>query len=251
MRIDCAVSLCDRAQFTYSWAPHRDYSAADLTAILSRNRFDGAIVLAQTLDPAETDWLIALARQEAWMLGVVTRVQDPLNWDRWQADPKFLGAEAASPSVAVELESRELVCLGTPEIAEALLGAAPRSRIVVRATASLMFEPGGFDAWARVLEPLKATTAMIQIDGLLNRAGPGGWRPETYRPWVVHLLERFGPARIIYGSGWPLSMPHHTWKESLACFTQAMGAQAMGDRSLMLGENAAKFYPRLVRGRVY
>jgi len=43
----------------------------------------------------------------------------------------------------------------------------------------------------------------------------------------------------MYGSGWPLSMPHATWKESLACFTQAMGAQTMDDRALILGDNAA------------
>jgi L-fuconolactonase len=82
----------------------------------------------------------------------------------------------------------------------------------------------------------------MQVDRLLNFAGAEGWRADRYRPWVQHLLSRFGPGRVAYGSGWPLSMPHATWKESLACFTQAMGARTMSDRELILGENALKFY---------
>jgi predicted TIM-barrel fold metal-dependent hydrolase len=35
-----------------------------------------------------------------------------------------------------------------------------------------------------------------------------------------------------------------TWKESLAAFTQALGAQSMETRSRILGENAAKIYAR-------
>jgi L-fuconolactonase len=236
MRIDCAAGLCYRSKFTYSWGPSRDYTAEDLAPILARNKFEGAILSALTDDPAETDWLLELAERHSWILGVLTRVPA---WQRWQGHRRFLGVESPSVAGAVELAHHGLIATSQPADARKLLEASPSLRLVVRATAGLSFAPESFASWVRTMEPLKETGAIIQMDGLINFVGASGWRAETYRPWVQHLLTTFGPARLMYGSGWPLSMPHATWKESLACFTQAMGAQTMDDRGLILGENAA------------
>ncbi len=251
MRIDCAVSLCDRTQFSYSWVPGRDYTAADLAPILARNRFDGAILIAQLEDPAETEWLLGLGRQHDWVRGVMTRNQDQLEWDRWQRNALFLGVDSPSPSLASVLARRELICALPPADAIRALDAASDLRLAVRAMAGLAFAEPEFDAWALSLEPLQKSRALIQIDGLLNFAGPVAWQADRHRPWVQYLLKGFGPHRLSYGSGWPLSMPEVTWKESLACFTQCLGAQPMDDRSLIIGENAAKFYTRLTGGSVY
>jgi len=82
----------------------------------------------------------------------------------------------------------------------------------------------------------------VKISGLINEAGPEGWRADTYRPYIQHLMAVFGPKRLMYGSDWPNCMHTGTWKESMAAFTQALGAQSMETRSLILGENAAEFY---------
>ena len=251
MRIDCAVSLCDRSQYTYCWAPGRDYTAADVAPILARNRFDGAILIAQLEDPAETDWLLGLGRDHGWVRGVMTRCQDQLAWDRWQNNALFLGVDSPDPALAAALGQRNLI--GSLKPAEALRALEVESslRLAVRATAGITFSQPEFEAWAHALEPFRKTGTLIQIDGLLNFVGPGGWRAGHYRPWVEHLVNSFGPHRLSYGSGWPFSMPDVTWKESLACFTQCVGPLPMDDRSLIIGENAAKFYTRLISGSVY
>ena len=242
MRIDCAVTLCDRAKFTYPWAPGRDYTAEDLAPILSRNRFDGAVATAQLDEPAETDWLLETAGRHAWLMAVMTRSPDLRAWDRWQGHAQFQGVESPPVALAAELARRGLIASLAPAQAIEALAAAPSLRVVVRAMAGLGFTPADFDGWARSLEPLVRTKAMVQVDGLINFIGPGGWLAATYQPWVQHTLATFGPQRLMYGSGWPFSMPHATWKESLACFTQAMGALRMEDRAAIVGENAAKFY---------
>jgi predicted TIM-barrel fold metal-dependent hydrolase len=46
----------------------------------------------------------------------------------------------------------------------------------------------------------------------------------------------------MFGSEWPVRLPDVTWKESLAAFTQSIGAQTMEAREQLLGGAAAEFY---------
>ena len=46
----------------------------------------------------------------------------------------------------------------------------------------------------------------------------------------------------MFGSGWPAGLPEHTWKESLAAFTQSIGARPIELREQLLGATAARFY---------
>jgi predicted TIM-barrel fold metal-dependent hydrolase len=46
----------------------------------------------------------------------------------------------------------------------------------------------------------------------------------------------------MFGSEWPVRLPDVTWKESLAAFTQAIGANPIEVREQLLGGTAAAFY---------
>lgn len=251
MRIDCEVSLCDRSRFTYAWmeraAPHmqRDFSIEDIGLILGRNRFAGAVVTGLLPEESgETDWLLTLTGSHPVALGVMTAVTSPEQWDRWQQNAAFLGVARAPAAAARELERRGLACTMDPSSAAAALDAAPDLRVLVRATAGRrqFGDADEFARWRELMAPLETAPVSVMISGLIDDAGPEQWRADTYRPWVQHLLSRFGPVRIIYGSGWPLCMYSGTWKEELACFTQALGAQSMETRELILGKNGANWF---------
>ena len=261
MRIDSEVSLCDRARFVYPWmesaAPHmrRDFSIEDIGLILARNRFSGAVLTGLLADePAETDWLLelaALSGPAGLARGVMTAVaSSPALWDRWQQrhqppwGPALLGVAQAPLAVARELASRGLRCTMDPATAVAALEICPDLRVLVRATAGQRFPAdGALDEWRETMAPLESARGVsVLISSLINEAGPAGWQAGTYRPWVQHLLARFGAERILYGSGWPLCMHSGTWKEELACFTQALGAQTIETRELILGKNAAQWF---------
>jgi L-fuconolactonase len=245
MRIDCRVSLCDRAKFTYKPQPHRDYSADDLGMILSRNRFEGAVAVAQLDDPEETTWLLDMARQHRWLLGVVTQSEDARWLDQWQRCEKLVGVDCAgAPEDARALAARGLTCVtNSVTTARAALEGAPELRVVLRALSGVSFQADEFAAWAKEMEAASGLPVVAQIDGLLDHVGDSAsWKADTYRPWIQHLLNCFGTRRLVFGSGWPQCMPRFTWKESLACFTQAMGARTIEERSAMLGENACEIY---------
>ena len=42
-----------------------------------------------------------------------------------------------------------------------------------------------------------------KLSGLATEAAPG-WTEATLQPYVDHLLQSFGPARLMWGSDWPV-----------------------------------------------
>jgi L-fuconolactonase len=44
---------------------------------------------------------------------------------------------------------------------------------------------------------------MCKLSGLLTEAGRG-WREEDLTPYALHVVDRFGTDRLLYGSDWPV-----------------------------------------------
>lgn len=113
-----------------------------------------------------------------------------------------------------------------PRIAEA----HPHLRIAIPHLGSPPFE-----GWPRQLEEAaRHPNVFCKLSALLQI-------PEA-RTCVRQAMAVFAPDRLMFGSDWPNSLPDHTWKENLAVFTQAIGAQPIEIREELLGGTAAKFY---------
>src|SRR5688500_14574188 len=214
----------------------RDFTPADLSRILSRNKYEGAIAAATLPGAAETDWLLDLARREPWILGVIGRGIE----DRWLHDKLFAAVRTSDPEIirlaaaadmAVDVPLRVADLSVLLPVLEALSGA----RLCLIPDNAPDWNPEPWGALVRLPH------AMVKIRGLINSAG-GTWTAATYRPFVQRMLELCGPARLMYASDWPYCMHTGTWKEALAAFTQSLGAQTIDVRSQILGENAARHY---------
>jgi L-fuconolactonase len=63
---------------------------------------------------------------------------------------------------------------------------------------------GRREPWASLISELAARpNVSSKLSGLVTEAGPG-WRPAQIAPYIDHLLDRFGPDRLIFGSDWPV-----------------------------------------------
>jgi L-fucono-1,5-lactonase len=81
-----------------------------------------------------------------------------------------------------------------------------------------------------------------KLSGLLTEVDKLPWSAAPIRPFVQHALSVFGPQRLMFGSEWPVRLPDITWKESLAAFTQSIGANSLDVREQLLGGTACEFY---------
>jgi L-fuconolactonase len=254
----------------YPWIPstlRQDFLPDLLEPILVRNRFEGSVVVQAATLLDETRWLLELAEASEFIRGVVAWVDltDPgLGGvlDELQRHPKFKGvrhpvhdeadegwllrpdvlaglAELARRGLPYDLLLRPQHLPHVPRIADKV----PELRMVIDHIAKPLIAAQVMEPWARDTEAAaKLPQVYCKLSGMITEADPKSWKAEHLRPYVSHVMRVFGPDRLMFGSDWPVCTLAGTWKETLAAFTQSIGAQPVEVREKLLGETAQKFY---------
>jgi len=64
---------------------------------------------------------------------------------------------------------------------------------------------GAFESWASGMSDLaKLPHVMIKLSGITAYCAPGAMDGATLKPWVSHVLDVFGPDRMVWGGDWPV-----------------------------------------------
>ena len=198
--------------------------------ILKRNKFAGSVCVVDPHDP------FSIA-DFGFVLAIVVRGEA----GAWAEHPKFRGVVApASRPVSGTLD----LLVSTPDLPAVARFAerSPGQLIAIDHLGSPNIAAGDFAEWAHNMDDLaKYSNVYCKLSGLV-RVAPAPWRASDLRPYVHHALRCFGPERSMFGSGWPDCLPEYAWKETLAAFTQALGASPIPVREQLLGGTAARFY---------
>jgi L-fuconolactonase len=81
-----------------------------------------------------------------------------------------------------------------------------------------------------------------KLSGLVTEADPAAWTIEDLRPYVEHLLARFGAHRLIFGSDWPvvkLASSYQRWLDTALTLLARLESE---DRAAILSANAQRIY---------
>ena len=90
-------------------------------------------------------------------------------------------------------------------IAEALTRACDAQQLVLDHCGVPDIAGGAFDGWAKGIERLAALPHVnVKLSGITAYCAPGTASVELLRPWVDHVIERFGTERVVWGSDWPV-----------------------------------------------
>ena len=80
----------------------------------------------------------------------------------------------------------------------------PDLPVVIDHGAKPLIAQGVMRPWADDMARLaRDTGALCKLSGLATEAAEG-WTPDDLRPYVDHLLDTFGPDRLMFGSDWPV-----------------------------------------------
>jgi L-fuconolactonase len=274
MAIDAHQHYWDPARGDYGWLTpelqvlYRKFGPDDLKPWRDKAGIERTVVVQAAPTLEETHYLLGLAHAEPSIAGVVgwvpllspdapgiieTLAREPkfkgvrpmlqdLPDDTWIANPDL--APAIDALIAHDLAFDALIYARHVEHIETFAARFPALRIVVDHGAKPPIRHGdaGYQVWADAIARLAHLPQVhCKLSGLATEASPG-WTEDTLRPYVDHLLNTFGPARLMWGSDWPvldLNGDYLLW-HSVA--TTLLASLSDDERDAVFGGNAAAFY---------
>ncbi|UQZ81182.1 Amidohydrolase [Paenibacillus konkukensis] len=273
MYLDSHVHFWRPARGDYGWLKpdnsnlYRDFTPEQLLPHLTAGAVRGCIAVQAAPTDAETDELLSLADDHPWIVGVVGSL-DPFaaeaayaaRYERLRERRRFsgvrlggeqleriarCGGEAvrrlrrwAEDRFAVDL----LVRAHQLEHVLAVMRQAPELHAAVNHLGGPPYgDEQGRLSWERRMSALALyPNVMVKISGMLTSAGN---RPELLRPYAAHLLEAYGPDRLMFGSDWPVATQNGGYRDVLMLFEQVLPAGLTErERSAVRFDSARRFY---------
>lgn len=120
----------------------------------------------------------------------------------------------------------------------------PRLRMVIDHLSKPPVRKPDWEPWrTNLVAAAENPLVYAKVSGIFPARGPmAEWDADVIRPYVDLALEHFGPARLMFGSDWPIcdlagGFPK-VWRE----YNRIFDTLAPPDRALLLGGTAAEFY---------
>ncbi|MEO1549788.1 MAG: amidohydrolase family protein [Pseudomonadota bacterium] len=275
--IDAHQHFWHPARGDYGWMPkdnailNRVYTPQDLAPHLTAAGIDGTVLVQAAPSVEETEYMLGLADATPSVLGVVGWIDfedqgQRATLIRLAKHPKFLGVRPMIQDIAdvawmlrmdVQWAYHALVeldltfdALGFPQHLENFAELATRhpslrvvyDHCVKPAIRDQRAGRDGFGAWADGIARLAENPlACCKLSGLVTEA-KDDWTADDLRPFARHVLDVFGPERVMWGSDWPvcrLQAEYPVWHQ----VAQDLSAHiSPADRAQVFGGTAARFY---------
>jgi L-fuconolactonase len=272
MRIDAHHHFWHYSPDEYGWIDdamasiRRDFLPSDLAPEIAAAGIDAVISVQARQTLSETHFLLALATAHTWISGVVGWV--PLtdaHADERLADiarqPKLKGIRhvlQAEPDTymdrpdfnvglsrlrALNLAYDILIYHHQLPAAIRLVDRHPEQVFVVDHIAKPAIRRGELQPWARNLNELaRRPNVFCKLSGVVTEAEYATWTYEQILPYLDAALEAFTPARLMFGSDWPVCLVATTyldWVRTIERLTEKLSA---AERQAIFCDTATRAY---------
>ena len=215
----------------------------------------------------EVKWLDRLAVQEPRIRGIVAKMtinagaqtaadlaelkEHPLvrgvrhHFEHDPADycarPEFIAGVRRLPAVGLSFD----ICCQHPQLPAVieLVRSCPETSFILDHAGKPGIRAGLLDPWRGHIRALAGFPNIVcKLSGLVNEADHAHWTVAQLQPYVAHLLDTFGPARLLFGGDWPvakLACDYPRWLETARNFTAHLTA---AEQAAIFHENAARVY---------
>ena len=236
-RIDAHHHLWRYRKSDYGWIDERmaviarDFLAADLRSEAAGCRIDGAIAVQARQTVEETAWLLEQAAADGFLRGVVgwaplASREFPRLLESWRGhtalkglrhiaqdepDEQFLLGEEFNAGIRALRGSGLVYDILIYErhlpTAMRFVDRHPDQTFVLDHVAKPRIRERALEPWRRNLVELgRRGNVFCKFSGMVTEADWGAWTSADLRPYAEAVLEAFGPARLMFGSDWPVCL---------------------------------------------
>ncbi|WP_172299422.1 amidohydrolase [Pseudoruegeria sp. HB172150] len=274
-QVDAHHHYWNPARGDYHWMPQDDpvlsrpYGPADLKPAMAAKGIDRTVLVQAAATLEETEYLLGIADATPHVAGVVGWVdfEKPSHrtqLERFAAHPKFKGVRPMIQDIEddawmlrpdIQWAFQAIVdldltfdALGFPRHLQkffTILTRYPQMRVVIDHCMKPQIRAHSresFRQWADGMTALaRETGACCKLSGLVTEASENPTLPDL-RPYADHVLDVFGPNRVMWGSDWPvcrLRVEYETWFDIAESLTQGLDSR---DKAQVFGGSASAFY---------
>jgi len=247
---------------------YRDFLPIDLVPHLNTHQLNGTIVVQAAPTIEETEFILELANKTDSILGVVgwLNLDDPgyqEQLERFFEHPKFVGfrlmiQDMPDPYAIVEphivralqycaekdIPVDLLVVSHQLDAVLKLLELVPNLRGVIDHIAKPDIKRGVMEPWSGQMRKISNYPQIYcKLSGMVTEADHELWKVSDFTSYIQHILELFGPSRIMFGSDWPVCLLAAEYDEIVDIVNQALPpAWGEPERAQLFGLNAQSFY---------
>lgn len=270
--IDAHQHYWHPARGDYGWmAPDdpvlaRPFAPTDLAPLLGEAGVARTVLVQAAPTVAETHYMLGIADAEPSVAAVVGWVDfeepaDRAALERLAGHPKLRGVRPMIQDIAdddwmgrkdvqwgfaalADLGLR-LDALGFPRHLprfERLMDRHPDLPVVIdHGMKPRVASSEGFEDWAAGMTRLAKRGAFCKLSGLVTEAVED-WEVEDLRPYAEHILDAFGPERVMWGSDWPVCLRRASYADWLRTARDLTVGLDEAERARLFGGTAAAFY---------
>jgi L-fuconolactonase len=270
--VDAHVHVWDLRTHDHDWIPpgssiRRDFGLDDLRSTMAGTPVESVVLVQVINDADETRAFLEQARSEPLVAGVVgwidlgrPDIDEAL--DALDGDPALVGVRHQAlaetdpagwlRSAAVQRGLSALAAHGLPfdlmirpehfPAAVESVRAHPSLRFVLDHLGKAPIASGQLEPWASGLRRLAAEpNVWCKLSGIHTIAAPGATYSDL-EPFVEVALEAFTPARLVFGSDWPVSRQAVAYAQVCDTAIRACASLSPAERAAVLGGAAREVY---------
>ncbi|MDG2255732.1 MAG: amidohydrolase family protein [Opitutaceae bacterium] len=274
MKIDSHQHFWKYDANDYPWigAEHlvikRDFFPGDLKPILKASNIVGCIAVQARQTLKETNWLIELAEQNAFIKGVVgwlplCDLQIDQTLEQYADRSHLVGVrhiihDEPDDQFILRADFNEGISRLAPHdlvydilIFEKHLSATiefvdrhPNIQFVVDHIAKPKIHPDTFDQnWkTNLIELARRENVSCKLSGMVTEAPDFVWDQQLLTPYFETALEAFGPNRLLFGSDWPVSLLGTDYGKWIDAVNSALNELSLDEQAAIWGKNAQRIY---------
>jgi L-fuconolactonase len=247
----------------------RSYSLDELRPAATACNIDATVVVQTVPLADETPELLELASRDPLVVGVVgwvdltaPDVSEKLAMLRdgpggshlvgirhqvqQESEPDWLARETvrtglravAAHGLAYDLVIRRDQLPSARDAAEAI----PELRFILDHGGNPAIELAELEPWSTDVAAFAAlANTAVKLSGLVTQAA-ADWNPDHLRPYADHLFASFGPARVLFGSDWPVCLLRTSYEQVVESAEALTARLSAGERAAVFGSNAVSWY---------
>ena len=272
--VDTHVHFWDSSVIDYPWlagapAIAHPHLPADLERARAGVSLELAAIVFEEADclPAhalrEAEWVTELAQAEPRIRGIVASaaLQDGegagpaaaladcagqgirrlSRTSRWPSVRAGVCGGAATAGYGFSFD----LCIYHPQMGDVLelVGQCPDVSFLLDHIGKPGIAAGVMQPWKDQLRELASRPDIhCKLSGVTTEADHQNWNRDKLRPYIEHVLDCFGPDRVVFGSDWPvvdMAADYHTWFDIVQDSISHFSVQ---DQQKIMHDNGVRFY---------